>query len=119
MSLSEEDEHAWYSHLWQNVLVWNVVLPGDAQKPSKTIQMEGIEYAFLAGVKNPCRFGTPSSWCWWPAWCCPRPSLLGRPASGDILHHLKGVVTNGDAEDTAVFIETDSKTKLCICVQGS
>ena len=47
--LGKQGKHAWYSHLSQNVLVWNMVLPGDAQK-----KVEGIESAFLMGLQSPC-----------------------------------------------------------------
>ena len=45
--LGKQGRHAWYSHLNQDVLVWDMVLPGDAQNPSEAAQAEGIESAFL------------------------------------------------------------------------
>ena len=45
--LGKQGKHAWYSCLSQDILVWDTVLPGDAQNPSKAVQVEGIECALL------------------------------------------------------------------------
>ena len=70
--LGKQGKHAWYFCLSQDVPVWDIVLPGNAQNPSKAAQVEGIESAFLAEVQSPCftvieqhaeHAGlTPSSW---------------------------------------------------------
>ena len=52
--LGKQSKHAWYSCLSQDVLVWNIVLPGDAQNLSEVTQVEGIESVFLVGVQSPC-----------------------------------------------------------------
>ena len=50
--LGTQGKHTWYSNLSQDILVWDMVLPGDAQNPSKAVQMEGIESAFLVGAES-------------------------------------------------------------------
>ena len=54
VALGKQGKHAWYSCLIQDILVWDMVLPGDAQNPSEVVQVEDIESAFLAGVQSPC-----------------------------------------------------------------
>ena len=51
--LGKQDKHAWYSCLSQDILVWDTVLPDDAQNPSEVVQVEGTESAFLVGVQSP------------------------------------------------------------------
>ena len=53
-SLAEQGKHTEYSCLCQNVLGWNTILPGDAQDPTETTQVEGIKSALLTGVQGPC-----------------------------------------------------------------
>ena len=73
-SLNEQGEHARYSFLCYDILVWDSVSPGDAQNPSEATQVEGVESALLAGIEGPglatmqqgaeySGRGTPSSWC--------------------------------------------------------
>ena len=50
--LGKEGKHAWYSHLSQDILVWDTFLTCDAQNPSKVAQVEGIESEFLSGVQS-------------------------------------------------------------------
>ena len=52
--LVKQGKHAWYSHLSQDILVLDMVLPGDAQNPSKAVQVKGIQSEFLVGVQSPC-----------------------------------------------------------------
>ena len=52
-SLTEQGEHARYSRLRQEILVWDTVLPGDAQNRSEAAQVEGVESALLAEVEGP------------------------------------------------------------------
>ena len=47
------EQHARYSFLCCDILVWDSVLPGDAQNPSEAAQVEGVESALLAGVGGP------------------------------------------------------------------
>ena len=53
-SLAEQGKQTEYSCLRQNVLVWNTILPGDAQDPTETTQVEGIKSALLTGLQGPC-----------------------------------------------------------------
>ena len=41
-SLTEQGKHARYSRLCEDILVWDSVLPGDAQNPSEAAQVEGL-----------------------------------------------------------------------------
>ena len=52
--LGKQGKHTWFPFLSQDILVWEMVLPGDAQNLSKVVQVEGIESAFLVGVQSPC-----------------------------------------------------------------
>ena len=52
--LGKQSKHAWYSCLSQEVLVWDMVLPGDAQNLSEVAQVEDIESEFFAGLQSPC-----------------------------------------------------------------
>ena len=53
LSVTEQGEHARYSRLCQDILVWDTVLPGDAQNPSKAAKVEGVESALLTEVEGP------------------------------------------------------------------
>ena len=88
--LGKQSKHAWYSCLSQDILVWEMVLPGDAQNPSEVEQVDSIESVFLGGStesmphchRAACwahRLNTPSSMCWWSTWSFLRPSLQGKP----------------------------------------
>ena len=52
-SLTQQGEHARYSCLCLDNLVWDKVLPGDAQNPSEAAHLEDVETALLAGVEGP------------------------------------------------------------------
>ena len=53
-SLGEQSKHTEYFCWCQNVFVWDTIMPGDAQDPSRTTQVEGIKSAFLAEIQDPC-----------------------------------------------------------------
>ena len=46
-SLGEQGKHTEYFCWCQNVFVWDTIMPGNAQDPSRTTQVEGIKSAFL------------------------------------------------------------------------
>ena len=152
--LGKQGKHAWYSCLSQDVLVWDMALPGAAQNPSDVVQVEGIESAFLAEVQCPClaaikqhvehtglihlHLGVGGQHGVFPdplckgshCSCCLVNQCVqfsiqqevagGGTKVGEILHHLKGVVTNGDAWGAIEahdfgLLKTDSKTKFSTC----
>ena len=159
--LGKQGKHAWYSCLSQDVLVLDTVLSGDAQNPSKAVQVESIESVCLVGVQRPYFtaieqhaehaglihlhlgvdgqhgvFPDPlckvSHCCCWLANLCAQFDIQGEVAGdggtkvGEILYHLKDVVTNGDTWDATEvlahvvgFLKTDSKTKLYMCMWSS
>ena len=156
--LDKQGKHPCYSHLSQDILVWDMVLPSDAQNSSKAAQVEGIEFVFLVGVQSPFFtaieqhaehtglihlylgvdgqhgvFPDPlckvSHCCHSLAHPCVQFSIQGEVAGnggtkvGEILDHLKAVVTDANAWDATEVLahdvclfQTESKTKLYMCM---
>ena len=51
-SLFEQGEHARYSRLCQEILVYDTFFPGDVENPFEAAQVEDVESTLLAGVEG-------------------------------------------------------------------